>query len=89
MSVMELQCVIAIIALVAAPLLPAVGQAGARVRRTRCINHLHQAGVGFVNFADEPNGRFPMGFPPGPASRAHTKIVERITLLLTSYVGMI
>ena len=60
MTLIELLCVIAIIALLAALLLPAVGQAKARSKRIECTGHLHQVGVGFVNFANDHNGRFPM-----------------------------
>ena len=63
MSLIELLCVMAIIALLAALLLPALGQAKARARRIQCIDHLHQVGVGFVSFANEHNGQFPMAVP--------------------------
>ena len=63
MSLIELLCVIAIIMLLAALLLPALGQAKARARRIQCIDHLHQAGVGFVSFANDHNGQFPMAVP--------------------------
>jgi prepilin-type N-terminal cleavage/methylation domain-containing protein/prepilin-type processing-associated H-X9-DG protein len=63
MSLIELLCVMAIIALLAALLLPALGQAKARARRIQCIDHLHQTGVGFVNFANDHNGQFPMAVP--------------------------
>jgi len=63
MTLIELLCVIAIIALLAALLLPAVGQANARARRIQCIDHLRQVAVGFVSFANEHNGQFPMAVP--------------------------
>ena len=63
MSLIELLCVMAIIALLAALLLPALGQAKSRARRMQCIDHLHQAGVGFVSFANDHNGQFPMSVP--------------------------
>src|SRR5664279_5562687 len=63
MTLIELLCVMGIIALLAALLLPALAQAQARARRLQCINHLHQVGVGFVNFANEHNGQFPMAVP--------------------------
>ena len=63
MSLIELLCVIAIITLLAALLLPVLGQAKARARRIQCIDHLHQTGVGFVSFANEHNGHFPMAVP--------------------------
>jgi prepilin-type processing-associated H-X9-DG protein len=63
MSLIELLCVIAIIALLAALLLPSLGQAQARARRIRCIDHLHEVGVGFVSYANDHGGRFPMAVP--------------------------
>jgi prepilin-type processing-associated H-X9-DG protein len=63
MTLIELLCVMGIIAVLAALLLPALAQAQARARRLQCINHLHQLGVGFVNFANEHNGQFPMAVP--------------------------
>jgi prepilin-type processing-associated H-X9-DG protein len=63
MSLIELLCVMAIIAMLAALLLPALGQAQARARRLQCVDHLHQVGVGFVSFANDHNGQFPMAVP--------------------------
>ena len=63
MSLIELLCVMAIIALLAALLLPALGQGQARARRAQCVNHLRQAGVAFVNFANDHSGQFPMAVP--------------------------
>ena len=63
MSLIELLCVMAIIMVLAALLLPALGQAKARAKRIQCLDHLHQTGIGFVSFANEHNGRFPMAVP--------------------------
>jgi prepilin-type N-terminal cleavage/methylation domain-containing protein/prepilin-type processing-associated H-X9-DG protein len=63
MSLIELLCVIAIIALLAALLLPAISQVKARAKRAQCVDHLHQMGIGFVSFANEHHGQFPMSVP--------------------------
>lgn len=63
MSLIELLCVMGIIALLAALLLPAVSQANARARRIQCVDHLHQMGIGFGSFANEHNDHFPMAVP--------------------------
>ncbi len=63
MTLIELLCVIAIIGLLAALLLPAVGQAKARARRIQCVDHLREIGIGFAAFANEHGGQFPMAVP--------------------------
>ncbi|HVM47404.1 MAG TPA: hypothetical protein VMU04_05220 [Candidatus Acidoferrum sp.] len=63
MTLVELLCVIGIIALLAAMLLPAAGQAKARARRMQCVNQLHETGVGFTSFANDHGGLFPMAVP--------------------------
>lgn len=57
---MELLCVIAIIAILAAMLLPAFSQAKARTRRVACVNNLRELGYGFHLFANDHQDRFPM-----------------------------
>jgi len=63
MTLIELLCVIAIIAILAALLLPAIGRAKTRAIRLQCVNHLHQAGVAFESFAHDHNGQYPMAVP--------------------------
>lgn len=62
-TVLELICVIAIIVLLAALLLPALTQARARARRIQCADHLRQIGLAFHSFAHDHNGQFPMAVP--------------------------
>ena len=62
-TLIELLCVIAVIAILASLLLPALSQAKARAKRIGCINHLRQVGIGFQNFAHDHNGLFPMAVP--------------------------
>ena len=62
-SLIELLCVIAIIAVLAALLLPALSQAHARAKRIECVSHLRQVGIAFQNFAQDHNGQFPMSVP--------------------------
>jgi prepilin-type N-terminal cleavage/methylation domain-containing protein/prepilin-type processing-associated H-X9-DG protein len=63
MTLIELLCVIAIIAVLAALLLPALNQTRARALRLQCNQQLHEIGVGFICFANDHNGKFPMAVP--------------------------
>ena len=62
-TLLELLVVIALIAILASLLLPALNQAKARARRVGCLNHLRQIGVAFQSFAHDHNGQFPMAIP--------------------------
>src|SRR5436190_12626923 len=59
-TVLELLCVIAIIGILAALVLPALSQAKARAKRIQCVEQLHQTGLAFIGFAHDHNGKFPM-----------------------------
>jgi prepilin-type N-terminal cleavage/methylation domain-containing protein len=58
-TLIELLCVIAIIAIMAAMLLPAVAGAKAKGQRAQCISNLRQLGIGFTTFAHDHEGKFP------------------------------
>ena len=60
-TMIELLVVISIIALLLAILLPALGQAREIARRTQCLSHIRQLGVGYIFYAHD-NDQF---FPPG------------------------
>src|SRR5437660_9534412 len=62
-TLLELLCVIAIITILAALLLPALAKVRDRAKRIQCVNQLHQAGLAFHGFAHDHNGRFPMQVP--------------------------
>ena len=62
-TLIELLCVVAIIGILAALLLPALSQATARAKRIQCVSQLRESGVAFHSFAHDHNGRFPMVVP--------------------------
>jgi prepilin-type processing-associated H-X9-DG protein len=59
----ELLVVVAIIAILAALLLPAVSRATLKARQTQCLNHLRQIGLAMQSFGQDHQDRFPMQVP--------------------------
>src|SRR6266404_7270640 len=62
-TLIELLTVIAIIAILASLLLPALSQGKARAQRIQCTSNLHQIGLAFHMFAHDHNSAFPMAVP--------------------------
>lgn len=58
-TLIELLVVISIIAILASLLLPSLGKAKVRARRTQCLANLKQIGLGWRIWADENENRFP------------------------------
>jgi prepilin-type N-terminal cleavage/methylation domain-containing protein/prepilin-type processing-associated H-X9-DG protein len=59
-TLVELLVVIAVIAILAALLLPAIERARAQARRVQCLSQLKQIGLAFLSFAHDHNNQFPM-----------------------------
>ena len=68
-TLIELLIVIAIIAILAAMLLPALNQARERARATTCMNNLKQNGSAFTFYADDNRGFIPLAHGGSGASR--------------------
>jgi len=75
-TLIELLVVVAVIALLAALLLPALSQAKAKARRIECMNHLHQMGIALQLYVNDYH-KYPFylnelgwGSPSGPSDGA-------------------
>src|SRR5271170_5226785 len=64
-TLIELLVVIAVVAILAALLLPALGQAKADSQRASCISNLRQIGIAIRNYSMDYNGLIPYG-PEAP-----------------------
>ena len=62
-TLVELLCVIAIISILFALMLPVFDQGKARAKRIACINNLRQTGIAFQSFLHDHGDRFPMAVP--------------------------
>jgi prepilin-type processing-associated H-X9-DG protein/prepilin-type N-terminal cleavage/methylation domain-containing protein len=60
-TLVEMLTVIAIIAILAALLLPVLDKSEGRAKRIVCVNSLEQVGLAFHTFSNDHNGKFPMG----------------------------
>ena len=74
-TLIELLVVVAIIAILAAMLLPALARAKQKAYRAACLSNLNQIGVAFSMYRDELQGYF-----PGPA-RPQDEFARRVQAL--------
>jgi prepilin-type N-terminal cleavage/methylation domain-containing protein len=81
-TLLELLLVVAIIAILAALLLPALGRAKARAQRPACMNNLRQISLGVRMYADDSSDAFP------PATNQTPAAFTVYTQLMKSYVGL-
>jgi len=85
-TLVELLVVIAVIAILAALLLPAIGAAKSRARRTTCLNNLQQINTGVRLYSDESNDAAP-ALNPEAASTNIMNLYSGYRQLIKNYVG--
>jgi prepilin-type N-terminal cleavage/methylation domain-containing protein/prepilin-type processing-associated H-X9-DG protein len=64
-TLVELLVVLAVIAILASLLLPALSKAKSRAQRVACTSNLHQWAIAFTMYVDDNNGSMPTGWIPG------------------------
>ena len=84
-SLIELLVVVAIIAILAALLFPAVSRAVERGRQTRCQSNLHQMHVALMGYASDNAGFFPVGWTDA-AKTYKTDKVPLVQAITTRYL---
>ena len=86
-TLVELLVVMAVIAILAALLLPVLSAAQSRARRTTCLNHLQQINLGTRMYSEDAGDATPS---PGTAAAAADKMVpySGYKELMKNYVGV-
>jgi prepilin-type N-terminal cleavage/methylation domain-containing protein len=69
-TLIEMLVVIAIIAILASMLLPALAQSKERARRVSCTSNVKQIAMAMKMYVDENNGNYPPRMPDAPAGSA-------------------
>ncbi|MDP7578072.1 MAG: prepilin-type N-terminal cleavage/methylation domain-containing protein [SAR202 cluster bacterium] len=80
-TLIELLVLVSIIALLVAILLPALSLAKHLAYEARCAHNLHQVNIGFVIYADQYDGRYPL------EDTEHNPHPDLITILAADCAG--
>ncbi|MDH4372418.1 MAG: prepilin-type N-terminal cleavage/methylation domain-containing protein [Verrucomicrobiota bacterium] len=81
-TLLELVVVVAVIAILAASLLPVLSRTKAKAQKPACMNNLRQIGLAIRMYADDSSDAFPPAADSPPAS------FNAYTMLMKSYVGL-
>lgn len=87
-TLVELLIVLAIIGVLAAMLMPALGKAKEQARAIDCVNNLRQLGIALQLYVDENNHRLPvMRDKPVDTNSVPTNRLPSVDLVLASHLG--
>ncbi|MDD5727958.1 MAG: type II secretion system protein [Victivallales bacterium] len=82
-TLIELLTVISIISILAALLLPALGNARKRANLTQCVNNLKQIGTAVLSYAGDYEDTFPVAAQKPTVNLSDPRIVD----VLSPYIG--
>jgi prepilin-type N-terminal cleavage/methylation domain-containing protein/prepilin-type processing-associated H-X9-DG protein len=77
-TIIELTVCIAIIGILMSMLLPALGLAREKARRTVCLNNLRQMGLGIAMYADGHNGHMPQDLASNPTLAGSYNLLSNV-----------
>ena len=77
-TIIELAVAIAIIGILMSMLLPALGVAREKARRTVCLENLRQIGLGIAMYADGHNGRMPQDLASNPTLAGSFNLLSNV-----------